>query len=120
MWNLEGDQDPGVLVHSATSEGPLLSQIPGVLASRSYSSAQELGVPVSAPLRPRSPGPTPGTGPFFTCTGTEMSAPLGGHGRSPNGRGVTAQSSSVALGQTGLRPRPRPAFLIPQKFASRI
>lgn len=118
--NLEGDQNPGVPAHGATSSGPLLSQVPGVLAASSYSSAQESGVPVSPPFRPRNQGPTPGIGPVFTCTGTEMSAPLGGHGRSPNGRAVTAQSSSVRLGQTGLRRRPRPAFLIPQKFASRI
>lgn len=116
--NLEGDQNPGVPAHGAISSGPLLSR-----SQESWLPAltlQESGVPVSPPFRPRNPGPTPGIGPFFTCTGTEMSAPLGGHGRSPNGRGVTAQSSSVRLGQTGLRRRPRPAFLIPQKFASRI
>lgn len=127
-----GVQDPGVRVRSAASSGPLLSQVPGVLPPTFLTpQTQESEVPsppLSGPaVQASDPGvrapPLAGPGTrslLYLHRGPKCQPLSGAMVGTQTGRGVTVQASSARLGQRGLRHRPLPAFLIPQKFASRI
>lgn len=59
------------------------------------------GVGGATPHVPSSPGPTPGLGPLLPAPGRKGSAPLGGHGRSPNGREWPPSPAASAWGAQG-------------------
>lgn len=117
---------------ASSSSGPLFSQAPGALPPTSLTPQthdSELPNPLPC-LRPsllqtQESGSPPLAGPglgslLYLHRGPKCQPLSGAMVGARTGREVTAQSSPVPLGQRGLRRRPLPAFLIPQKFASRI
>lgn len=121
--NREGGPAPGRRPGPrATSAGPR-SRSPG-----SQRVPLSPGVGGASPPRvPSGPGRTPGLGPLLPAPGGGVS-PSRGPWSEPKRARVAAQPSCVRPGRTGLRRRPRPAFLTapprppspPQKFASRV